>query len=814
MAILDDADASAQRTTLGIDIGSDIQAWDQALEDISGLGVTDGNIIVGDGTNWVAESGSTARSSLGLAIGTDVQAYDAGLASISGLTTSGNELIYTTGSDVYATSTITAAGLAILDDADASAQRTTLGIDIGSDIQAWDQALEDISGLGVTDGNIIVGDGTNWVAETGSTARSSLGLAIGTDVQAYDADLSTYAGISPSANIQTLLGSADFGAARTNLGLEIGTDVQAYDAGLNSISGLTTASDQMIYTTGSDAYAVTSLTSAGRALLDDIDASAQRTTLGIDIGSDIQAWDQALEDISGLGVTDGNIIVGDGTNWVAETGSTARSSLGLAIGTDVQAYDADLSTYAGISPSANIQTLLGSADFGAARTNLGLEIGTDVQAYDAGLADIAGLTPTDGNFIVGDGSNWILETGATVRTSLGLGTIATQNANNITVSGGAIDNTIIGGSTPAAGTFTTATATTLTDGTLSITSGDVTTTGTFDGVDVSDLSADVSDLVTLSGQAANATSFGTVFSTGTVIPDGATITSALDALDIAVSSSTTPTLQQSYVAGETITTNGTEGPLTIAGDQTMNVSTSGGLNVTSLLDVDNIRVDGNTVSSTSNNLELTGTTTLDLSGATGVNIDASTSGDVSINSAAGNINVGDDAVAQSINVGTGAAAKTISVGNATGASTVNIDAGTGGSNFNAPTTNTSATTVGITGGLSVSSSAFSVNSGIVEITIQNRTTLSLSDTDAAGGGTLQITDGITDGQVLIIILAASANSNVNNVAVSLADGALGNGVTTYLNNAWDPQANEIGSTLTLMWNATLGGWVELNRSIN
>ena len=131
-----------------------------------------------------------------------------------------------------------------------------------------------------------------------------------------------------------------------------------------------------------------------------------------------------------------------------------------------------------------------------------------------------------------------------------------------------------------------------------------------------------------------------------------------------------------------------------------------------------------------------------------------------------------------------------------------------------PTTNTSATTVGITGGLSVSSSAFSVNSGIVEITIQNRTTLSLSDTDAAGGGTLQITDGITDGQVLIIILAASANSNVNNVAVSLADGALGNGVTTYLNNAWDPQANEIGSTLTLMWNATLGGWVELNRSIN
>jgi len=53
-----------------------------------------------------------------------------------------------------------------------------------------------------------------------------------------------------------------------------------------------------------------------------------------------------------------------------------------------------------------------------ARTNLGLVIGTDIQAYDAQLADIAALTPTDGNFIVGDGTNFVLESGATARTSL------------------------------------------------------------------------------------------------------------------------------------------------------------------------------------------------------------------------------------------------------------------------------------------------------------------------------------------------------------------------------------------------------------
>ena len=60
------------------------------------------------------------------------------------------------------------------------------------------------------------------------------------------------------------------------------------------------------------------------------------------------------------------------------------------------------------------------------------------QASDAQLTDIAGLTPTDSNFIVGDGSNFVTESGATARTSLGLGSIATQAANNVSISGGAV----------------------------------------------------------------------------------------------------------------------------------------------------------------------------------------------------------------------------------------------------------------------------------------------------------------------------------------------------------------------------------------
>ena len=76
-------------------------------------------------------------------------------------------------------------------------------------------------------------------------------------------------------------GASTASGARTNLGLVIGTDVQAFDAGLLSIAGLTTLADRSIYTTASDTYAVYTLTAAGRAILDDADASAQRTTLGL-----------------------------------------------------------------------------------------------------------------------------------------------------------------------------------------------------------------------------------------------------------------------------------------------------------------------------------------------------------------------------------------------------------------------------------------------------------------------------------------------------------------------------------------------------
>jgi len=120
------------------------------------------------------------------------------------------------------------------------------------------------------------------------------------------------------------------------VGGKIGSSVQAFDAGLTSIAGLSTAANKMIYTSGSDVYAVADLSAFARTVLDDANAGAVRTTLGLVIGTNVQAYDAQLADVAGLGVTNGNFIVGDGSNFVVESANTARTSLGVGTGDSPQ----------------------------------------------------------------------------------------------------------------------------------------------------------------------------------------------------------------------------------------------------------------------------------------------------------------------------------------------------------------------------------------------------------------------------------------------------------------------------------------------
>jgi len=68
-------------------------------------------------------------------------------------------------------------------------------------------------------------------------------------------------------------------------------ELQPVDADLTAIAALTSAADKLPYATGAGAWAMADFSAFGRTLVDDADASAARTTLGVVIGTDVQAYD-------------------------------------------------------------------------------------------------------------------------------------------------------------------------------------------------------------------------------------------------------------------------------------------------------------------------------------------------------------------------------------------------------------------------------------------------------------------------------------------------------------------------------------------
>ena len=118
----------------------------------------------------------------------------------------------------------------------------------------------DILGLAVTDGNFIVGDGTDWVAESGATARTSMGLGTIATQAANSVAITggSVAGITDLAVADGGTGSSTASAARTALGLAIGSNVQAYDADLTAVAEL--SSNGMVARTGAGTAAVRTIT--------------------------------------------------------------------------------------------------------------------------------------------------------------------------------------------------------------------------------------------------------------------------------------------------------------------------------------------------------------------------------------------------------------------------------------------------------------------------------------------------------------------------------------------------------------------------
>tara|TARA_Y100000401_G_C8316291_1_gene222659 strand:+ start:150 stop:1511 length:1362 start_codon:yes stop_codon:yes gene_type:complete len=173
--------------------------------------------------------------------------------------------------------------------------------------------------------------------------------------------------------------------------------------------------------------------------------TADRTTLRINTGASGLANKTLLFDNSGTlspsenGVLDGDkgdiTVASSGANWTIDADAVTYAKIQNVTATDriLGRSSSGAGIVEEITCTAFGRSILDDADAATVRATLDLEPGTDVQAYSAKLAAVAGLAVTDGNIIVGNGSTFVAESGATARTSLGVDAAGTDNSTNVTL---------------------------------------------------------------------------------------------------------------------------------------------------------------------------------------------------------------------------------------------------------------------------------------------------------------------------------------------------------------------------------------------
>jgi uncharacterized protein YceK len=306
-------------------------------------------------------------------------------------------------------------------------------------------AIQDANNVAITGGSITgitdlaVADGGTG-ASNAASARTNLGIGtIGTqNANAVAITGGTVAGVTVSnsslSNVSVIANASSLSVRDSDgsniLSIAVGSNLTA-----NTILTLTTGATSN-RTLDISASNVT-ISTAGAALIDDADASAQRTTLGLGTIATQNANAVAITGGSITGITD--LAVADGGTGASDA-ATARTNLGVGtLGTQ----NANAVAITGGTIVANASGIsIRDADASNVMT---IAVGSNLTAntvltLTTGAASNRTLDISASNVTVSvAGAALIDDADASAqRTTLGLGTIATQNANAVSITGGSI----------------------------------------------------------------------------------------------------------------------------------------------------------------------------------------------------------------------------------------------------------------------------------------------------------------------------------------------------------------------------------------